>query len=393
MMWQLNDVQLIDQTGPCNIQVQGQRIHAIGTTQQPIAGITLRLEGALAFPGLINSHDHLDFNLFPPLGNRVYDNYMQWGRDIHQNNKATIQAVQRIPQALRAQWGIYKNLCGGVTTVVNHGPRLKLGQQLPITVFQRCRNLHSVGFDKHWKRQLQHPFRWRRPVVVHVGEGTDEPSRQEIDALLRANRFHRPLVGIHGVAITVEQAAGFHALVWCPASNLFLLGQTAAVDELVGHTGLLFGTDSTLTAPWDIWQHLRLARQLERLTEAALLDSLTVEAARIWGIKDTGSLAAGQVADMVVSNTKGAAGIDRFFATTPADILLVMHQGQLSLFDESLLPKLQAQGFATAGYDSLSIGQRTKYVRGPVQQLMAAIRQHHPAVQFFPENFPSLWPQ
>ncbi|HEY1165598.1 MAG TPA: hypothetical protein VGE90_10535, partial [Chitinophaga sp.] len=30
----------------------------------------LHFDNCIAFPGLINSHDHLDFDLFPQLGNR-----------------------------------------------------------------------------------------------------------------------------------------------------------------------------------------------------------------------------------------------------------------------------------------------------------------------------------
>ena len=52
----------------------------------------LILKMPLHFPGLINSHDHLDFNLFPQTGNRIYNNYTEWGRDIHEQNKEAISA-------------------------------------------------------------------------------------------------------------------------------------------------------------------------------------------------------------------------------------------------------------------------------------------------------------
>ena len=102
---------------------------------------------AVAFPGLINSHDHLDFNLFPQLGNRIYNNYREWGRDIHNANKAEISGVLRIPAPLRTQWGIYKNLLNGITTVVNHGKPLAIRDPL-ITVYQRSRSLHSPAFER-----------------------------------------------------------------------------------------------------------------------------------------------------------------------------------------------------------------------------------------------------
>src|SRR6478736_963133 len=79
---------------------------------------SINFQGALVFPGLINSHDHLDFNCFPALGHRVYSNYREWGNDIQLRDKPVIEQVLNIPEILRTQWGIYKNLINGVTTVV-----------------------------------------------------------------------------------------------------------------------------------------------------------------------------------------------------------------------------------------------------------------------------------
>jgi hypothetical protein len=83
----------------------------------------INFDDAIAFPGLINSHDHLDFNLFPSLGEKLYQNYTEWGKQIHQDYSNEIAAILKIPTSLRERWGIYKNLICGVTTVVNHGPK------------------------------------------------------------------------------------------------------------------------------------------------------------------------------------------------------------------------------------------------------------------------------
>lgn len=388
MMLQLGNVYSINSDTPICIQVQKGRISALPV--QPTddkKSVTIHFDDALAFPGLINSHDHLDFNLFPALGGKVYDSYRQWGHDIHSRYKAIIDAVQQIPEALRAQWGVYKNLCSGVTTVVNHGKKIKLPKGLPIQVFQDCYCLHSVGFENDWQSALQRPFRGGKPFVIHCGEGTDKVSRQEIDELIQANRLNRSLMGVHGVAMTKEQATHFTALVWCPASNYFLLGKTAAVDQLQQHTNILFGTDSTLTASWNIWEHLRLARQQQLLSDDELLAGVSSSAAAVWKLPASGSLAEGQVANLVITKAQGQKGMDAFFATNPQDILLVLYQGNISLFDENLLDGLQRQGVDIAGYESVTIGQSVKYVKGPVQQLMQQVRQYYPEAQFFPDKF------
>src|ERR1700743_1872333 len=128
-----------------------------GSAQPSTDNAQIDFNGALVFPGLINSHDHLDFNLFPLMGNKIYRNYTEWGRDIHANNTAVMRAVLQVPQEPRPFWGLYKNLLNGFTTVVNHGDRLTTDNSL-IDVFQECHCLHSVGFERNWIWKLNQPF-------------------------------------------------------------------------------------------------------------------------------------------------------------------------------------------------------------------------------------------
>jgi cytosine/adenosine deaminase-related metal-dependent hydrolase len=97
--------------------------------------------------------------------------------------------------------------------------------------------------------------------MIHTGEGKDELAYKEIDELIHWNLLGKKLIGIHGVVMSEDQAKEFEALVWCPGSNYFLLNQTAQIDRLKKHTTILFGTDSTLTGNWNIWDHIRLARK------------------------------------------------------------------------------------------------------------------------------------
>ena len=273
----LQNVQIVGEHGASNILVNGEKIRSVTPVNKPVNMLwdirSVEFDNALAFPGLINSHDHLDFNLFPMLGNRVYHNYTEWGKDIHDNNKQDIHAILKIPAALRVQWGMYKNLLTGVTTVANHGKQLEINDPL-ITVLQDCCSLHSVAFERNWRYKLNKLFNAKTAYVMHIGEGTDAMAKQEIKTLLRWNLFNRDLIGIHGVAMGVEDASRFKAIVWCPASNFFLLNATASIDKLKQETQVLFGTDSTLTAGWNIWDHLRLARSKQLMDDNELFAAL-----------------------------------------------------------------------------------------------------------------------
>src|SRR5271155_2288372 len=53
--------------------------------------VTLDLSGFLILPGLINAHDHLDFNLFPKLGGRTYPNAKAWAADINKPHDSPVR--------------------------------------------------------------------------------------------------------------------------------------------------------------------------------------------------------------------------------------------------------------------------------------------------------------
>jgi cytosine/adenosine deaminase-related metal-dependent hydrolase len=376
----LSNVHIVGVKALQHILVEAGKIRSVAEDAPNPGSVKIEFENALAFPGLINSHDHLDFNLFPQLGNGMYDNYMEWGKDIHANNKDEIDAVLKIPQALRVQWGIYKNLLNGVTTVVNHGERLELDNEL-ITVLQNNHSLHSVGFEKNWKRKLNNPFKKNIPFVIHMGEGKDAATGDEIDELIKWNLFKKPLIAVHGVAMSAAQAAGFKALVWCPASNYFLLDKTANVEKLKMNTSIIFGTDSTLTAGWNIWEHIRLARKQNGLTDEELFNALTKTAAAVWGLDDAGSISTGQHADMVIAKVNDPS-LDSFYAVNPADILLVMHKGNMSLFDESIKDQVINGGAVINNFDKIVIGRATKYIRGDISGLIEKIKTHYPGAMF-----------
>jgi hypothetical protein len=247
-----------------------------------------------------------------------------------------------------------------------------------ITIFEDSHCLHSVGFEKQWKIKLNNPVKKNQPVNIHVGEGTDAASAKEIDQLIKYNLLNRKLVGVHGVAMSAAQAEHFEALVWCPETNFFLLNKTAAIDLLAKHTDILFGTDSTLTGSWNIWEHLRLARETGMLSDDGLFAALTQNPADVWQL-NSGTLAAGKDADIVVAKKPAVKnGYDAFFSLNPQHILLVTHKGDIGLFDEELLPQLTAMDIS--GFSRVFMGDNCKYVKGDLPALIKQIRDHQPNV-------------
>jgi cytosine/adenosine deaminase-related metal-dependent hydrolase len=377
----LNNMKTVGNDQPLSIRIVRDKITELSASAiaDQDESLSLSFNEAIVFPGLINSHDHLDFNLFPQFGDKTYNNYTEWGNYIHQNYKEEIAAILEIPLKLRLEWGVFKNLLCGVTTVVNHGEPSGL-ENAPLSIFEKTQCLHSVHFEKGWRFKLNNPFKGNIPVNIHVGEGIDRLSSAEIDELTNWNLLGRKLVGVHAVAMSQNQAKKFKALVWCPQSNYFLLKKTAPVDLLQKDTDILFGTDSILTSTWDIWDHLRAARKTGLLGDEALYNTLNKNAKKTWKL-DCGELKAGKYADIVIAKIKkGTGGFDSFFSITPADVLLVIHKGRIRLFDETLLDTLNQ--IALDNYGKIYINNSAKYVWGDLAGLMEQINGYNSKLAF-----------
>jgi cytosine/adenosine deaminase-related metal-dependent hydrolase len=116
----LNNVSMLNNSGDhlCVTILEG-KIDSVNATPFVNSGNSqiINFEDALAFPGLFNAHDHLEFNLFPRLRSKIYMDYLEWGNDIQKLYSKEINTGLNIPIALRMKFGMIKNLFNGITTV------------------------------------------------------------------------------------------------------------------------------------------------------------------------------------------------------------------------------------------------------------------------------------
>jgi cytosine/adenosine deaminase-related metal-dependent hydrolase len=300
---------------------------------------------SFTFPGLINSHDHLEFNCYAPTGLPPYQDFRGWARDV-QAAREVLSAVEAIPLKLRRRFGVLKNLLWGVTAVADHGGEaLEAGD--PVAVLTPFKDLHSPEFGRRrsW-------LAGRTPVVMHLAEGATPDSRRRALNYLRWNLWRRKVAGVHGVALRGRDFDRLSALVWCPASNHFLFNRTADAAEAARRTTLLFGTDSTLSAPGTLWDHLRAARG--SVSDDTLMGALTSSAERFWNLPAR--------KDYVVARRRHADLNDSFFAVTPEDILLVVKDDEPVLADRPLGPDFHRLG--------------SKYVRLPIPAMIEEVSRY-----------------
>jgi cytosine/adenosine deaminase-related metal-dependent hydrolase len=226
----------------------------------------LNLSGHMRLPGLINAHDHLEFNLFPKLGCGHYSNASDWARDVHHPERSPIREHLRVPKPVRLWWGALKNLLSGVTTVCHHNPYEYdvFGPDFPVRVVRRMAWAHSLEFEAGLANRFRKaPRTW--PFVIHCGEGVDASARREVHILDAAGALDSRTAIVHAVGLT---PAGIElmrqrgaAVIWCPSSNLGMLGRTVSRAVLRSGLPVALATDSALSAPVDLWDELAVARR------------------------------------------------------------------------------------------------------------------------------------
>lgn len=330
----------------------------------------LDLAGHMLLPGLINAHDHLEFNLFPQLGHGPYRNAGDWAREIYHPHRSPIREQLRVPKRVRLWWGGLKNLLSGVTTVCHHNPyeRDIFGPDFPVRVVRRFAWAHSVEFEMDLaERFFEAPEGY--PFLVHCGEGTDARSRNELKTLDLIGALDDRTAIIHGVAFGSKELDLIRkwgvSLIWCPTSNLGMLGRTVSRNILRSEIPIALGTDSALSAPVDLLDELAVARRYLPVTR--LYEMVTTVPAKILRLSPRAT-----EGDWVAVRSHAGAPVQ---ALLDGSVALVIVRGRIRLIAPALAGQLPAE--FVRSFQPLTIeGRATVLVDADVHALRNAAARH-----------------
>ncbi|HTQ96272.1 MAG TPA: methyltransferase domain-containing protein [Candidatus Acidoferrum sp.] len=338
------------------------------------------LEGYLVLPGLVNAHDHLEFALFPRMGKGGYTNFLEWAEDIHLTYREEIALHRKVPKDVRMWWGGIRNLLCGVTTVCHHNPYDPdvFTEDFVVRVLRNFGWAHSLALDpqaamKKKTARKDHPF------FIHLAEGLDESSAEDIFKLHKSGALDKETVIIHGLGMDARGSALLRAsgagLVWCPSSNLFLFGRTLHEEQVRNHSNVALGSDSPLTANGDLLDEIGCAHLKLKARATDLYDYVIRQAAKMLRMKRVdGGFRVGGLADVVAVRDTGLTPAETLVSTKYQQVELVMVGGRIQLASEEIkrrLPEAQC-----AGLQPLSVDGAVRWIRAPLNRLFSETKKH-----------------
>jgi len=359
-----------------DVLIEDGRVTSIGEHAKASAP-TLDLGGYVLLPGLINSHEHLEFGLFPKLGRPAgapsYRNSTEWAKEIHQVHSAVIERYRQIPKTTQLWWGAIRNLLCGVTTVCHHNP---LHEDLtvpdfPVRVLSRFSWSHSLAFDPNLTEKFQRTPR-EQPFILHAAEGMDEESRNELSRLDQMQVLDERTVLVHGLGCTAREISLINrrgaSLVVCPTSNRFLFEKTLSRDLLASVERVALGSDSPITAVGDLLDEVHYLYAEAGLDPSMIYSMVTSSPAEMFHLKEgQGRIAESGVADLIAVRDRYDSPAGAISELTFGDVELVLLAGRVQMASPHLYARLPYH--LRPGMELIEVAGHQRWIRAPLQAL------------------------
>lgn len=378
-----------------SVQIEKARISQVSKTSRKSAdSMQIDVNGMLIFPGLINCHDHLLGTYVPRVGDRrPYLNWLEWDNDL--KSSPVYAERQQIESTDLYQLGGFRHLLCGITRVQDHIPhfvRELFAKDMPIRIISDFAMAHSVtSFALKWGDGIEAEHAKAKekniPFITHCSEGYDEETLRSVETLAGKKALSKQTVLVHGIAFSdkdIELLAEHQChVVWCPVSNLYMFERTARVKELMDRgINVTLGTDSPMSGSFSIFEEFRTAREFyvyaygRAIDDRALVDMMTVNAAKAMCLPDAGEIAEGKAADLLLIDGNSTNPWAALTHADYADIMLVIADGQPRYGDIAFAPVFDAMKIP---YQTILVKGARKIIAGDILGLQNRVRR---AVKF-----------
>jgi cytosine/adenosine deaminase-related metal-dependent hydrolase len=352
--------------------------------------------GAVSFvyPGLINTHDHMQGNYLPPVGPKpgvFYLTWLPWDNDLKASDTFTERS--RLSREELYTFSAYKNLFSGVTTVNDHFPQAwnrEILPTLPIRAILNYGLAHECSsYDLKWGDgiEIEHgrAVKNKWPFITHLSEGFDSESMEAVEYLEKLGVLDNHCLLIHCIGFSDEDirkvAKAGASVSWVAASNMFMFNVTCKIRKIIqAGVNVTIGTDSSATGSCNMFAEIHYARELYRkmygedLPAKTIFEMLTVNAARAFWMQDRiGTLGEGKLADLLVLKGRVDDPYENLAAASMEDIELLTLAGR-PLYGEMRFMDLLG-GSLPKGYSTITVAKRPMFVIGDPASLYIEARK------------------
>jgi 5-methylthioadenosine/S-adenosylhomocysteine deaminase len=371
-------------TGPLTgeVLIENELITCVAAScTNEAAGATIIKTNGIIAPGMIDTHNHILFDIFDEddwSPAKVYDDHDQWPQE--DDYGAMVDAKQYLngefgsPVSLGCEmlkYGEMKALVAG-TTAVQGSPgaqnkacygsiartidmtpndlpddKIQTATIFPSTTSANgvCANFADGDTDAY---------------VIHIGEGVNARALDEFADLGTVTSTPNCLYSskttiVHGTALgdpelSIMGANGMH-LSWSPKSNIFLYGGGTDFSKTTKiPLALSKGINVSISPDWSLGgsvnmlDELRYADEVDNMafgnifTPQVLFDMATINPAKALGLEMVlGSIEVGKRADIVVYLGDTTNPYDAILAATPKEVALVMIDGRALYGDSGIV--------------------------------------------------------
>jgi cytosine/adenosine deaminase-related metal-dependent hydrolase len=331
--------------------------------------------GGFIYPGLIDLHNHLTWNVHPRwLAGTLMRNRYEWqALDSYAAKLAGPQsAVRRRAGCDMERFGEVKALVWGATSTT--GGLLEecsrgLARNLDYYsgLFSTVSNMEPLQYrifplelKPADEDSVRKALAKNEPVIVHLAEGVDASAAREL-RMADAHQFLKPgFIVIHGVPLLDKDFADLGAkgvgFIWSPRSNDELYGRTADVAAAKKYVIMAIAPDWSPSGSSGMLDELRYAalwngRQFPVVFKSQeLVQMATSNAAKLARIDDkVGRLAKGLRADYVVVRAGALADpYESLIYASHENMLLVAVEGRPLYGDETMMKAVHPDGIFEA---------------------------------------------
>jgi 5-methylthioadenosine/S-adenosylhomocysteine deaminase len=360
------------------------------------------IDGVIA-PGLIDTHNHILFDIFDDsdwLPKQLYQNHDDWTKDTNEPRYTVMVDVKQcLEDASQGKpvwcptkydstgnlkcemekWGEMKALVAGTTSIVGlAGTALPCYASLARAIDTSFNG--GLGSDKVQTAAIlpskstadgvcnNYTSGKTAAYLIHIGEGLDQAARDEFTKLgtltTTSGCLYAPQTAItHGTSFTATEFAAMKMkdmkLTWSPASNIALYGATTNIP-LALDNGILvsLAPDWSMGGSQNMLDEVRFAKKYSdanwagRLTSQDIVTMATKNAAIVLGLSDKiGTIKKGMLADLFVVRGARTAPYDTVVAASAKDVALTMVGGKV-LYGDSDLRSIGAGGATCEDFDA-----------------------------------------